>query len=62
MFPHALASFAAGGGDTEGVAPRALFYARARALEDLAFGLEHDAEDYTRNARRAVNELFSDLG
>lgn len=61
VFPHALASFAAGGGDTDDVEPRALFYARARALEDLAFGLEHEAEDYTRNARRAVSELFSDL-
>jgi aminoglycoside phosphotransferase (APT) family kinase protein len=61
VFPAAVAAFTAGGGDMEGVAPRALFYARARALEDFAFGLEHDAEDYTRNARRAVTELFVDV-
>ncbi|MCP2329474.1 aminoglycoside phosphotransferase (APT) family kinase protein [Hamadaea flava] len=38
---------------------RAVFYARCTALEDLAYGLESGRDDYLRNARRAVDELFS---
>ncbi|NUT04624.1 MAG: phosphotransferase [Hamadaea sp.] len=39
---------------------RAMFYARCTTLEDYAFGLESGRDDYLRNARRAVGELFSD--
>jgi aminoglycoside phosphotransferase (APT) family kinase protein len=57
-FQHALTSFAAGGGDVIEAVPRALFYARVRALEDLSFGLEHDAPAYRDNALRAIDELM----
>ena len=57
-FQHALTSFEAGGGDVSEAAPRALFYARVRALEDLSFGLEEDAPAYRDNALRAIDEFL----
>jgi aminoglycoside phosphotransferase (APT) family kinase protein len=59
-FQHALTGFAAGGGDVVEAVPRAHFYARVRALEDLSFGLEQDAPAYRDNALRAVDELMID--
>jgi aminoglycoside phosphotransferase (APT) family kinase protein len=57
-FQHALADFDAGGGYTHEVVPRAHFYARARALEDLAFAVERDAPAYRDNALRAIDGLM----
>lgn len=57
-FRHALTSFVAGGGDLSGAEPRALLYARVRALEDLSFGLEQDASAHRANALRAIDELL----
>jgi aminoglycoside phosphotransferase (APT) family kinase protein len=37
---------------------RALCYARCAALEDLAYGLDTGRDVYTRNARRALPDLF----
>ncbi|MGH1564284.1 phosphotransferase family protein [Mumia sp. DW29H23] len=58
-FEHALAAYGSGGAD-EGLRERAVFHARARALEDLAYGLESGRDDYRRNALRAIAELFAD--
>jgi aminoglycoside phosphotransferase (APT) family kinase protein len=55
---HALTAFVAGGGDVSGAVPRARFYARVRALEDLSFGLEQDVQAYRDNALRSIDELF----
>ena len=57
-FHHALAGFHAGGGYTHDMVPRAHFYARVRAIEDLAFALESDAPAYRDNALRAIDGLF----
>ncbi len=38
---------------------RALFYARARSLEDLAFGVQQDEERYIRGAMSAFGRLFT---
>ncbi|MBW9207783.1 aminoglycoside phosphotransferase family protein [Mumia sp. zg.B17] len=41
---------------------RAIFHARIRALEDLAYGIETDRDLYRRNASRAIAALFDDEG
>ena len=60
-FGHALSAYAASGADMQEVGVRALYYARVRALEDLAFGLERNAVDYRDNALRAIDQLFADV-
>ncbi|UMG94862.1 phosphotransferase [Nocardioides sp. TF02-7] len=45
----------------EGVVARSEFYARARALEDLRYGVEQALPVYSRNARRAIETLFEPL-
>ncbi len=57
-FEHALSAFAAAGGEVYEIRPRALFLARAKTLEDLAFGLDHGLESYRANALRALYEFF----
>ncbi len=57
-----LRALASRGRDDDGLAGRAEFYARVRALEDLAFGLEEGMDLYTRNARRALESLFEHDG
>jgi aminoglycoside phosphotransferase (APT) family kinase protein len=52
-----LATTALGSADP-GLTARAGFHARTRALEDLAYGLEHGRGAYRRNALRAVAALF----
>lgn len=41
-------------------AARALFHARVRTLEDLAFGLDAGSAEHLRNARRAIADLFAE--
>lgn len=50
------------GGADAGLPARATFYARARALEDLQFGVDHDLPVYRRNAARALEALFAGSG
>ena len=45
-------------GSVTGVLPRALFHARVRALEDLAYGVDEDSPPYRDNALRAIRRLF----
>jgi aminoglycoside phosphotransferase (APT) family kinase protein len=46
------------GGDQAGLHSRAVFYARVRALEDLAYGVAADRETYRCNALRAIEAVF----
>ena len=54
----AVARFAARGLETDELIPRALFHARVRALEDLAYGLAEHLPAYRDNALRAIARLF----
>lgn len=54
----AVARFASHGLGTEGVLPRAWFFGRVRALEDLAYGVDEGLALYRDNAVRAVAQLF----
>ena len=46
------------GAEVTGVLPRALFHARVRALEDLAYGVDESLALYRDNALRAIRRLF----
>jgi hypothetical protein len=46
----------------DGLADRAVFYARCLALEDLAYGLQTGQSKYTDNARAAIVRLFGTSG
>jgi aminoglycoside phosphotransferase (APT) family kinase protein len=55
----AVARHAAEPDEVPGLLARARFYARVRALEDLAYGIDEDAPLYADNAVRAIRRLFS---
>ena len=57
-FEHAVAAVTATGIPLGDVVERAEFHARVRALEDLAFGVEHDLARYRDNALRAIGQVF----
>ena len=48
--------------DVEELRGRAVFHARLRALEDLAYGIETDRDLYRHNALTAIATLFGDEG
>lgn len=59
-FAAALDAYAAAGGHADtALVDRALFHARIRAVEDLAYGIEHDASAYRTNAIRALGPLLA---
>lgn len=58
---EAYPAFLAAGVNSEGLMVRALFYARVKALEDLAFGLEQPSRPHLANAVRAIDDLFGDV-
>lgn len=55
----ALARYAAGGGRSAGLEPRAWFYARCAAIEDLAYGIESARRAYTSKTLGALDWLFA---
>lgn len=59
-FDEAMRACVLAGEDPRGVAARATFHARARAIEDLHFGLQQGAAAYLENAVRAFADLFVD--
>ena len=44
--------------DAPAVAERALFYARCSVLEDIAYGVVHDREQYRIRGVAALDRLF----
>jgi aminoglycoside phosphotransferase (APT) family kinase protein len=47
------------GSDPTSVRDRAVFYARCRLLEDIAFGLENDRPEYLTNSVAAAERVFA---
>jgi hypothetical protein len=54
----ASARYASHGLNAYEMLPRARFFATVRAVEDLAYGIEHDSQPYRDNALRALAQLL----
>ena len=54
----AVARYASHGLEVDEMLPRARFFATVRAVEDLAYGIDHDAQPYRDNALRALAHLL----